>query len=134
MKSAWDCGRTRLMTDVGIQPFGRENTPTPPRIWSHCWVKESWGAQPHGEEGAFAGRGRVPLAVPPQATAVALAFRSMLRSQVKRVRSGSPASGCRTMQLSRDSALRWGEGAGSEGPARGSGKNRTRRSQSEGNR
>lgn len=30
MKSAWDCGRTRLMTDVGIQPFGRENTHTPP--------------------------------------------------------------------------------------------------------
>lgn len=27
MKSAWDCGRTRSMMEVGIQPFGRENTP-----------------------------------------------------------------------------------------------------------
>lgn len=26
MNSAWDCGRTRLMTAAGIQPFGRENT------------------------------------------------------------------------------------------------------------
>lgn len=44
---------------------------------------------------------------PTPCNAVALAFRSMLRSQVKRVWPGSPTSGCRTMQLSRDSALQW---------------------------
>lgn len=29
MKSAWDCGRTRLATEAGIQPFGREGENTP---------------------------------------------------------------------------------------------------------
>ena len=56
--------------------------------------------------------------VPPSNT-VALAFRSMLRSQVKRVWLGSPASGCRTMQLSRDSALWWAREQAVRVPPRG---------------
>lgn len=53
------------------------------------------------------------LGCPSLGDTVTLAFRSMLRSQVKWVRPGSPASGCRTMQLSRDSALRGArEGSG----------------------
>lgn len=48
MKSAWDCGRTRLMTDVGIQPFGRENTPTPPEFGPTAGSKRVGAPSPTG--------------------------------------------------------------------------------------